>query len=186
MEMLRDIRWDMVAMRVYMAVNYLAAGTHKLVTRLSETAMPNVWVLFEGYNAFLPLWKVYAKDAATAPIAMYFAPENYAMYLGLESDAKKKLPWLSAQIKYKDITLYSLDEFVEKIRYEDMLVMTPASIVAAWSVTQGVILNTNLELTLEVIDDRANLRHFPISSTSSIFMMPRLADMAPSSVEDVD
>jgi hypothetical protein len=76
--------------------------------------------------------------------ALYNATDDYVFH---------HLPYLSAEIKYNNLNLYDISEFLEGIRWAGEQAPTPAVLLSVWSLTSGVVLNTN-GFSLAVISEQ--------------------------------
>jgi hypothetical protein len=73
------------------------------------------------------------------------------------SEPLKNIPWLSANIRFNGLNLYSLDDFISEIKYSTTSdVPCPAVIVGAWSLCTGIVLDNQVELELSIITEEGD------------------------------
>lgn len=77
------------------------------------------------------------------------------------------LPFLSAEVKYNDLMLYDITEFMEAVRWAGDGAQHPPSasvLLGAWALETGVVLHASEHLKLVVIDDEGSEKTFALRS----------------------
>jgi hypothetical protein len=80
------------------------------------------------------------------------------------SSVVSRFPWLSAEIKYLDLTLYDITEFIESLRYCSDQTNYPSAerVISAWSLESGIVLDKVGSLTLSIINEDGDTQHIPL------------------------
>jgi hypothetical protein len=181
--MLRDVNWTMVALRVLFfvqtVVDVTLSGTKRAAKLAIEYTRPNEWLFFDGSAVPVPGWKFQEGKAGSAEVVWRFCPDTCSFYREAGQPATERINWLSAEVKYNTISLYSLDEFIERVRYFGNESPSPSVLLGAWSVLSGVVLSQTLGLTLAVINENGEEKTFPAGSTVPIVLRGRAATPAP-------
>lgn len=160
--LLQSVNWPLHALRIY--VNTLAAlETTVFVSKKTYLAISNAvndeqYIFFKNDPVPYPLPKVvFSGPAACEPEWTYNLTKN-TFTASNRSGRYVKLPWLSAVIKYNDMKLYSLDEFIDTVKFSEINMNPPdaQTLLSAWSLFTGNILDKNLEMNLIIIDSEGN------------------------------
>jgi hypothetical protein len=179
---LRDVNWTLVALRllffVQTVVDVTVSGTKRAAKLAIEYTRPNEWLFFDGSAIPVPGWKFQEGKAGSAEVAWRFCPDTCSFYHEAGQLTTERINWLSAEVKYNNISLYSLDEFIERVRYFGNESPSPSVLLGAWSVLSGVVLSQTLGLTLAVIDENGEEKTFPAGSTVPIVLRGRAATPA--------
>lgn len=169
--LLTQINWALLALRILVFTKHVfdisISGGRKVANGLLEYSRPNEWLFFEENATPVPAWKFQEGGVASAKVSWRFVPDTWSFYSGTGETLEKQLPWLSAEIKCNNFSLYSLDDFNERVRYFGKEAPSPAVLIGAWSIGKGIMLSQSLDLSLHAIDEYGNDISFPITSKHS-------------------
>jgi hypothetical protein len=102
-----------------------------------------------------------------APIAWHYSSDSLTFStpnLDEVGIVLHPLPFLAAQIKYGDLILYDITEFVGKIKCFSQRHDTPSPelIVAAWSLESGIVVSQTGLIQLSIITDEGDSKNIPL------------------------
>lgn len=63
------------------------------------------------------------------------------------------MPWLSGQIRYNDLVLYDITEFLEELYWAGTTRPSPAHVLAAWSLDSGIVIQNTNKITIQTINE---------------------------------
>jgi hypothetical protein len=63
------------------------------------------------------------------------------------------LEWLSGEIRYNDLVLYDVSEYLQQVRWAGTARPNPSVLLAAWSIHSGIVLNLRDGLVLQTINE---------------------------------
>jgi hypothetical protein len=63
------------------------------------------------------------------------------------------LEWLSGEIRYNDLVLYDVSEYLQQVRWAGTARPNPSVLLAAWSIHSGIVLNLRDGLILKTINE---------------------------------
>lgn len=158
-DQLLQINWTILAIRtfniLYNALQTSIWASKKTYAAVTDAFAEEVFVFFKGDSTPYHARHVIQDGPGIASIAWTFnkntktftssnaAPHTHAKYL----------EWLSASIQYNGLNLYSLDDVIEGTKYVDANGVMPSNdiLVAAWSLTSGIVLDKTIDLKLFII-----------------------------------
>jgi hypothetical protein len=153
-----DVR--LLLLRTYVFImntlNFLYGGTKVVVKGLIKAIQPNKYVFFDGYNTAIHVSNVKDNGPGIPQIAWYYDADKSLFYKDDSSCEEKHISWLSANISYNGLTLYSLDDYVSSVKYRGAESPSAAILLGGWSLYTGTVLDTNLRLELDVITEDGN------------------------------
>ena len=146
------------------AWGYISAVKNSIVDmgrKVYRALMPDTYIFFGTSAQPYRMTDVNTSGPAVAPISWYYDADtrffvssrvynNETYYRG------HHLPFLSAQIKYHDLCLYDISDFIETVKWVgvDGEKHPPIPfILAAWTLRTGIVVQDSEFLRLEVIDD---------------------------------
>lgn len=122
---------------------------------------PNDYVFFPEYLLPISATKVSTEGPATARPFWYYNPKT--RIFSKTQDAKgfpKRFSFLSAQITFNSMNLYSLDDFLASHTFVGDM-PPPLVLIGAWSLSTGVVLDKSLfDLKILVIDENGEEKSF--------------------------
>lgn len=129
---------------------------------------PQQYVYFKGSDVPYRAQDYNSAGPGIAPIEWYYDAEKYTfvsstLYNTSTEYETHHLPWLSAEIKYNNMTLYDITDHVEQVRYASSSGSPPAQhVLSAWSLTSGIVLNTEDSLVLHTLNEDGTESQIPI------------------------
>jgi len=129
--------------------------------KVYKALMPDTYVFFGTSAQPYRMTDVNTSGPAVAPISWYYDADtrfflSARMYANATYYRGHHLPFLSAQIKYHDLCLYDISDFLETVKWAgvDGEKHPPIPfILAAWTLRTGIVVQDSEFLRLEVIDD---------------------------------
>lgn len=159
---LQSVNWPLHALRIYTYV-LTAIETTTFVGKKTYLAVSNAitdeqYVFFKNDPVPYPFHKISSSRAAACEPAWTYNLTKNTFTASNRSARYVRLPWLSAVIKYNDMKLYSLDDFIDTVRFSEMNGTHPdaQTLLSAWSLFTGNVLDKNLEMDLLIIDGDGN------------------------------
>lgn len=140
--------------------------TKKVGKGVLRSLQEEVYIFFEGLPFAYRLQDTVVTGPGIRPVQWYYNAGTKQFVAGNLYDssddyALQHLPYLSAQIKYNNLNLYDVSEFFEGIRWAGVEAPTPAVLLAAWSLSSGVVLNTQ-GFSLAVISEQGEEEMIPL------------------------
>jgi hypothetical protein len=154
-------------LRIYDVFTNFLEGLYSFTVRTTQRVAlltyEQKYVFFTGYTTPYDANKVALNKPGIPSIAwVYNLETNVISDSAATSTATrnvKSLPWLSAAIRYNGLQLYSLDGFINTVKYSSERAMPPpAIIVGSWTIQTGIVLDNKLTLSLFVITDHGEER----------------------------
>lgn len=105
-----------------------------------------------------------------APLAWNYSSDNRTFTtpnLNEDGIVLHHLPFLAAQIKYGDLILYDITDFVGRVKCFSQRNVTPSPelIVAAWSLESGIVVSQTGLIQLSIITDEGDSKNIPLYKT---------------------
>lgn len=171
---LQGVNWRLHALHIY-TYSIAALVNTQFVAKKTYVALSNAvtdeeYVFFKNDPVPYSLQKVvYSGPATSDPVWTYNLTKN-TFTAANRSTRYMRLPWLSSIIKYNDMKLYSLDEFIDTMRFSEIGATPPdvQILLSAWSLFSGIVLDKNLEMNLIVINHDGNEDRFALHTRSFI------------------
>lgn len=82
-----------------------------------------------------------------------------------ESYHTQHIPYLAAEVKYNDLTLYDVSEFINGVRWagnEDEAMPNISQLISAWSINSKIVLKRSEQMNLCVINTDGNETRIPL------------------------
>ena len=152
--------------KVFDILLHVSTVTVKNTYRLTR---PNEYIFFEKYSIPFASFDLNMVGPGLPSIEWFYNPDTSVFYKSIENTQFSRLPWLAASIYFNEMKLYSMDDFIDTVRYdtESSKMPSPAVLVGAWSLKTGILLDRNLDLVLRVITEDGEETEFnPMSFTS--------------------
>lgn len=136
-----------------------------VLKHVSHAFEPEVYVFFK--DSFYPyrLADCRLNQPGIAEVEWYY-DDDRKLFFKPSADQRENthFPYLSVEIKYNDLTLYNISDFVESMRWsaED----TPPSadhILGIWMMKKGIVLSKT-HLSLSIINEEGNVETISLRS----------------------
>ena len=162
--------------KVFDILLHVSTVTVKNTYRLTR---PNEYIFFDKYYTPFASLDLNMVGPGLPAIEWFYNPDTSVFYKSIENTQFSRLPWLAASIYFNEMKLYSMDDFIDTVRYdtESSKMPSPAVLVGAWSLNRGILLDRNLDLVLRVINEDGEETEFnpmsftPINSTRQNFLL---------------
>lgn len=156
---LMEINWTLLAIRTFnILYNAFQTGiwaTKKTYAAVTDAFAEEVFVFFKGDSTPYHVRHIVQDGPGIASIAWSYNKntKTFTASNAAPHTHPKYLEWLSASIQYNGLNLYSLDDVIEGTKYVDTNGVMPSNdiLVAAWSLTSGVVLDKTIDLKLFII-----------------------------------
>ena len=180
---------QILALRTYLFVQNLLQsfwtyGNLFLNSLLSPAVVHHdEYIFLEGYPTAIPI--VNPKFADGPGLAkfqwIYNAKRHLLTYWGTEEDSRTHhIPWLSATITCNERLSFTLDEFINELKYKTSGPLpSPNILVGAWSLENNTFFNPSNDLQITVIDENGEEKKFSIWSKESIDSEENTYEMRP-------
>ncbi len=118
------------------------------------------YVFFEGSSFPYKLDELQLESPGVPAVEWYYNATTNTfitarLYANSQHFTKHHIPYLAAQIKYNDLTLYDISEFINSVRWagEDGETMPNVDhLVSAWTLSSGIVLRRSSTMVLSVIN----------------------------------
>jgi hypothetical protein len=156
--------------QTWMALSVFGNTLLKISKAIKKTFEPENYVFFRDSNFPYKITDVKLSGPGIAPIAWHYDAANKtfisaALFETSQEYHTKHLPFLTGEIKYNDLSLYDISDFIETVRWAAEPNEEHPSIpvlFGAWSLHSGVILHASDALKLEVINDEGESKTFVV------------------------
>lgn len=158
-DQLNSINWTLVAIRtwtlLYNAFTTSVWVSKKTYVAITDAFSEEVYVFFKGDSTPYDSRHITLDGPGIASVAWIYNKNTKTFKssnVTMQTHAKY-LEWLSASIQYNGLNLYSLDDVIEGTHYLDSTGTMPSNdiLVAAWSLTSGIVLDKTIDLKLFII-----------------------------------
>jgi hypothetical protein len=143
---------------VWQLLNYLGSKTIVVTKSVVRGLQPKLFVFFQGSRYPYRLQNYTLAGPGVAPVDWIYDADNKVflssqVYNSTTDYTTHHFPWLSGEIKYNDLVLYDISDFLEDIKWAGTTRPTPSHVLAAWSLDSGIVLNEKEGLTLHTITE---------------------------------
>lgn len=150
----------MALFRIYLTLKWVFDSVYSVTVKTTRRALmltqPQEYVFFGGYTTPYLASTVSTIGPGVPPVSWVYNLETNILSNNT-SEPLKNIPWLSANIRFNGLNLYSLDDFISEIKYTtESDVPCPAVIVGAWSLRTGIVLDNQVELELSIITEEGD------------------------------
>ena len=144
--------------------------TQKTYVAVRDSFRENVYVFFEGSSFPYKVNDLHLDSPGVPTVEWYYnATTNTFITARLNTNSehftKHHIPYLAAQIKYDDLTLYDISEFINSVRWageEGEAMPTVDHLVSAWTLSSGIVLRRSNTMVLSVINTDGNDVQIPL------------------------
>lgn len=149
-------------------ISFLGNTLVKIGKGVKKAFEPENYVFFRDSNFPHRITDVKLSGPGIAPIQWHYDAINKtfisnALFETSQEYNTKHLPFLTGEVKYNDLPLYDISDFIETVRWaaepNEQHPSIPV-IFGAWSLHSGVVLHASEALKLEVINDEGDSKTF--------------------------
>jgi hypothetical protein len=146
---------------LYQFLQYVSSKTVVISKSVVRGIQPKIFVFFQGSMYPYRLQDVTLAGPGVAPVEWFYDADNKLfldskVYNTTNEYHAKHFEWLSGEIKYNNITLYDISDFLEDIKWTGTTKPTVNHVLAAWSLHSGIVLNGKEGLYLYTINENGN------------------------------
>jgi hypothetical protein len=143
---------------VWNFISYVASTTQTISKGVLRSVQKQLYVFFEHSNHPYRAQEIHLTGAGVAPVEWYYDADkslfiSSALYTTTTDYETNHLEWLCGQIKYNNLVLYDISEFLQQIRWAGRVKPSVSRVLAVWSLHSGIILNAGEGLTLQTINE---------------------------------
>jgi len=133
-------------------------------TGVWKSLQPNLYLFYEGYDYPYKATEFKLSGPGIPSIEWFYDSSKKMFTNSKGSSVVSRFPWLSAEIKHLDLTLYDITEFIESLRYSSDETKYPSAerVISAWSLESGIVLDKVGSLTLSIINEDDDTQHIPL------------------------
>jgi hypothetical protein len=143
---------------VWNFLSYFASSTQIVSKGVLRSVQAQLYVFFEHSNYPYRSQDVSLTGPGIAPVEWYYNADksmfiSSSLYNTTTEYETTHLEWLCGQIKYNNLVLYDISEFLQQIRWAGRVKPSVNRVLAAWSLHSGIVLNAGEGLTLQTINE---------------------------------
>jgi hypothetical protein len=143
---------------VWNFLSYVASTTQTVSKGVVRSVQAQLYVFFEHSNYPYRAQEIRLTGPGVAPVEWYYNADksmfiSSALYNTTTDYETNHLEWLCGQIKYNNLVLYDISEFLQQIRWAGRAKPSVHRVLAAWSLHSGIVLNAGEGLTLQTINE---------------------------------
>jgi hypothetical protein len=159
--LLYSVKFIFFSWNVVSAISSFVGTVSKGIIR---SLQPEMYVFFEGSTHPYSLCDLKLHSPGVAPIAWYYdAKKREFLSARLFENSSHyhthHIEYLTTEIKYNDLVLYDISDFVDTVRWageEQESAPSAEFLLAAWSLESGIVLQKSSSLFLSVINTEGN------------------------------
>jgi hypothetical protein len=137
---------------------------------VKQTFQQPVYVFFKDSDHPYLVSDVQLNCSGTPEIEWYYNATTHTfvtsrLYNNSESYHTHHIPYLTAEVRYNDLILYDISEFINSVRWagEDSEGMPSVNhLLSAWSISSGIVLKRSEQMNLNVINTDGNEAKIPL------------------------
>ena len=163
---LQALLWIQFVWTLLSYVGSKATVVSKAVARSLQTKM---YVFFQGSNYPYRLQDFTLAGPGVAPVEWFYNADakvflDSRLYNTTQEVETHHFDWLSGEIRYNDLSLYDITDFLEDINWGGAQKPSPSRVLAAWSLHSGIVLNGKEGLVLHTINQDGSESSLPITA----------------------
>jgi hypothetical protein len=148
-------------------VYQLSAATQAVSVSVLRGFQGKVYVFFEGSTFPYRLQDHTLAGPGIAPVEWYYDADkklflSSGMYNITSEITSHHFEWLSGQIKYNNLLLHDISEYIQQAKWAGTRQPSPAHILSAWSLHSGIVLHFTEGIQLHTINQDATESVLPI------------------------
>lgn len=171
-----QITWQRVTIEAFLWIqfiwrwlSYLSSKTAVVTTGVVRSLQSKTYVFFQGSNYPYRLQEYSLAGPGVAPVEWFFDADKKVfldsrVYNTPANQETHHFEWLSGEIRYNDLMLYDISDFLEEIKWGGAQKPSPSRVLAAWSLHSGIVLNGKDGLVLHTINEDGSESNLPISA----------------------
>ena len=139
-------------------LSYMATTTQTITKGVVRSLQDKSYVFFEGSNYPYRAQDLSLTGPGVAPVEWYYDADkklfvSASLYNTTTEYTSNHLEWLCGQIRYNNLTLYDISDFLQQTKWAGRTKPSVARVLAAWSLQSGVILSGIEGITLQTINE---------------------------------
>jgi hypothetical protein len=143
---------------VWTLLSKAASSTQSISLGVVRSLQTHLYVFFQGSSYPYRAQDITLAGPGIATIEWYYNADTKVFYSSTVYNSTNEyhthhLQWLAGEIKYNDLVLYDVSEFLQQVRWTGAQKPTPALVMAAWSLHSGIVLNLRDGLVLKTINE---------------------------------
>jgi hypothetical protein len=148
-------------------LSYAASTTQSVSRSVLRGLQSQVYVFFKESNYPYRLQDTNLIGPGIAPVDWYYDADKKLflasnLYNTTTEYTTHHLEWLTGQIKYNDLILYDISDYVQEVKWAGSTKPSAARVLAAWSTHSGIVLNNVESVVLQVINEDGTESSLPI------------------------
>lgn len=138
-------------------LSYLTTTSKTVGVSVIRSLQTQMYVFFKGSHYPYRMQDYTITGPGIAPVEWYYNADTKVFTSNLLYNTSTEyethhFEWLTGQIKYNDLVLYDISDFLQQIRWAGTTRPSIAYVLAAWSLDSGKVLNSVDGLTLQTIN----------------------------------
>lgn len=134
----------------------LVGFTGTFVKNIQRSFEPNVFVFFKDSYYAYRLADLQLNAPGSAEVEWYYDAERKLFFQPPAGPGSTRhFPYLSAEIKYNDLSLYDISEFIESMHWSGEEAPSADHILGVWMMQKGIVLSKR-HLSLSVINEEGD------------------------------
>ena len=143
---------------VWTLLSRAASTTQSVSQGVVRSLQTQLYVFFKDSTYPYRAQNTVLAGPGIAPIEWYYNADtkvflSSTLYNSTNEYETHHFEWLSGEVKYNDLTLYDITEFLQQVRWGGATRPTPAHVLSAWSLHSGIVLNLREGLILKTINE---------------------------------
>jgi hypothetical protein len=139
------------------ALSYASEKTIVLSKSVLRAVQPKLYVFFEGSSYPYRLQDYTLAGPGIAPVEWFYNADTKVFVDSRIYNSSLEYPtqhfeWLSGEIKYNNLVLHDISDFLQEIRWAGTQKPSCSRVLAAWSLSSGIVLNPKEGLSLHTIN----------------------------------
>lgn len=136
----------------------VASTTQTVSMSVVRSLQTQLYVFFQGSSYPYRAQTTTLAGPGIAPIEWYYNADTKTfltstVYNSTNEYETHHLEWLAGEVKYNDLVLYDVSDFLQQVRWAGVERPSAALVMAAWSIHSGIVLNFRDGLTLKTINE---------------------------------
>ena len=141
---------------VWTLLSRAASTTQTLSLSVVRSLQTQEYVFFQGSSYPYRVQTTTLAGPGISPIEWYYNADtkvflSSTVYNSTNEYQTHHLNWLAAEVKYNDLHLYDVSDYIQQVRWAGAERPSPALVMAAWSLHSGIVLREGL--TLKTINE---------------------------------
>jgi hypothetical protein len=143
---------------LWTALSYLGNKTAVVSKSVIRGLQSKTFVFFQDSNYPYRLQDYTVAGPGIAPVEWYYDADkklfiSNTLYNTSSEYTSHHISWLAGEIKYNDLVLYDVSDFLEQVKWAGTTKPSVARVLSAWSLHSGIVLNGKEGLSLHTINE---------------------------------